>query len=561
MQFIEVSPKQIISITTSLIPFLEHDDANRALMGSNMQRQAVPLLNPEVPLVGTGVEEKAAVDSGAVLLAKSDGKVVYVSANKIVIRNDSGNDDIYYLQKFLRSNQDTVVDQKPLVREGEMVRKNQIIADGPATQDGKLALGCNLLTAIMPWEGYNYEDAIVVSDRLVKEGILSSIFIDSYECEARDTRLGPEEITRDIPNVNEDLLQNLDENGIVKVGTEVKAGEIIVGKVIPRGESEPTPEEKLLRAIFGEKARDVRNTSLTLEPGSKGKVISVKQFTQEDGGAFSPGKRKLVKVEIAQLRHVQEGDKLSGRHGNKGVISKVVPEEDMPFMEDGTIIDIIVNPLGVPSRMNLGQILEAHLGWAAKRLGVTMVSPVFNGATEEEIKQYMRKANLPEDGKVTLYDGKTGEPFDEKVSVGYMYFMKLNHMVEDKMHARSTGSYALVTQQPLGGKSQFGGQRFGEMEVWALESYGGSVILQELLTIKSDDVTGRVKTYESIMKGENINISGLPESFNVLVKELQSLALDVALLTKTGKRVVLEEDESVGSISRELGLVNIPRKK
>ncbi len=561
VQFIEVSPKQIISITTSLIPFLEHDDANRALMGSNMQRQAVPLLNPEVPLVGTGVEEKAAVDSGAVLLAKSDGKVVYVSANKIVIRNDNGQDDIYYLQKFLRSNQNTVVDQKPLVREGERVKKDQIIADGPATKDGRLALGCNLLTAIMPWEGYNYEDAIVVSDRLVKEDILSSIFIDSYECEARDTRLGPEEITRDIPNVNEDLLQNLDERGIVKVGTEVKAGEIIVGKVIPRGESEPTPEEKLLRAIFGEKARDVRNTSLTLEPGSKGKVISVKQFSQEDGEPFSPGKRKLVKVEIAQLRHIQEGDKLAGRHGNKGVISKVVPEEDMPFMEDGTIIDIIVNPLGVPSRMNLGQILEAHLGWAAKKLGVTMVSPVFNGATEEEIKEYMRKANLPEDGKVTLYDGKTGEPFDEKVSVGYMYFMKLNHMVEDKMHARSTGSYALVTQQPLGGKSQFGGQRFGEMEVWALESYGGSVILQELLTIKSDDVTGRVKTYESIMKGENINISGLPESFNVLVKELQSLALDVALLTKTGKRVVPEEDESVGSISRELGLVNIPRKK
>ncbi|MEW6202773.1 MAG: DNA-directed RNA polymerase subunit beta, partial [bacterium] len=550
VHYMDVSPKQLVSVTTAMIPFLEHDDANRALMGSNMQRQAVPLIRCEASFVGTGIEKKVAIDSGSVVVAKKGGVVTYVDSRRISIKADGKKEtDNYELLKFERSNQSTCINFKPVVRVGDKVEEGDVLADGPNTDHGRLSLGRNLLVAFMPWEGYNYEDAIVVSERLLKDDIFTSIFVEKYDCEARETKLGPEEITRDIPNVNEEVLENLDENAIVKIGTHVNAGDILIGKVIPKGETEPTAEERLLRAIFGEKARDVRNTSLKVPHGGKGVVTTVLDFSHEGGESFSPGKTRSVRVFVAQRRPIMVGDKLAGRHGNKGVISKIVPEENMPFLEDGTPVDIVLNPLGVPSRMNLGQIFEAHLGWAASKMGVIFSSPTFDGSNEDEIVEMMKKAKLPEDGKVTLYDGHTGEVFDDKVMVGYIYMMKLNHMVEDKMHARSTGSYALVTQQPLGGKAQFGGQRFGEMEVWALEAYGAAVTLQELLTIKSDDITGRVKTYEAIIKNENIQKPGIPESFNVLVKELQALGLNITLLSGTGRKVTpVSDDEAVGSI-------------
>ncbi|MEW5947363.1 MAG: DNA-directed RNA polymerase subunit beta [bacterium] len=557
VHYMDVSPKQLVSVTTALIPFLEHDDANRALMGSNMQRQAVPLVLSEAPLVGTGLEHKVALDAGSIITAANPGVVTFVDAETIRIKPDGKRqEDVCELIKFERSNQSTCINFTPLVRLGARVETGEPIADGPNTRNGCLALGRNLLVAFMPWEGYNYEDAVIISERLLKRDFFTSIFVEKYDCEARETKLGPEEITRDIPNVNEEVLANLDENAIVKIGTHVKAGDILIGKVIPKGETEPTAEERLLRAIFGEKARDVRNTSLKVPHGGKGVVTTILDFSRESGADFAAGKTRSVRVFVAQRRKVMVGDKLAGRHGNKGVISKIVPEEDMPFLADGAPVDIILNPLGVPSRMNIGQILEAHLGWAAHKLNMVFYSPTFEGADENEIREWMRKARLPEDGKVTLYNGKTGEPFDEKVMVGYIYMLKLNHMVEDKMHARSTGSYALVTQQPLGGKAQFGGQRFGEMEVWALEAYGAAVTLQELLTIKSDDITGRVKTYEAIVKGENISKPGIPESFNVLVKELQALALNITLLSGAGRRITQTAgDESVGSILLdELGI-------
>jgi DNA-directed RNA polymerase subunit beta len=527
IQFMDVSPMQIVSPTTALIPFLEHDDANRALMGSNMQRQAVPLMMPEAPLVGTGMERKVAYDSGAILKSEHAGKVIEVQADKIVIERRSGEIDVYNLMKFVRSNQGTCMNQRPIVHLNQKIKAGDVIADGFSTRDGELALGKNILCAFMPWRGYNFEDAIILSQRLVQDDTYTSIHIEKYECEARDTKLGPEEITRDIPHLSENMLRNLDDNGVVVEATEVQSEDILVGKVTPKGETEPTPEEKLLRAIFGEKSLDVRNTSLKVPHGDRGKVIKTKIFSREAGDELSPGVNKLVRVYIAQRRKIQEGDKMAGRHGNKGVISKIVPVEDMPFMENGVPIDIVLNPLGVPSRMNLGQILETHLGWAADKLGWRAITPVFSGATEHEITQALEDAGLPISGKTTLYDGKSGEQFDNIVTVGQIYMMKLNHLVEDKIHARSVGSYALVTQQPLGGKAQFGGQRFGEMEVWALEAYGAAHVLQEILTIKSDDVEGRNRTYEAIVKGELIEEPGVPESFNVLVKELQGLCLDV----------------------------------
>jgi len=527
IHFMDVSPMQIVSATTALIPFLEHDDANRALMGSNMQRQAVPLMMTEAPLVGTGMERKIAYDSGALLIAKRSGKVIELSAGRIFIETSSGERDVYELMKFVRSNQGTCMNQRPIVRLGQRVKAGDVIADGFSTKEGELALGKNILCAFLPWRGYNFEDAIILSQRVVQDDTYTSIHIEKYECEARDTKLGPEEITRDIPHLSESMLRNLDEDGVVIEATEVQSEDILVGKVTPKGETEPTPEEKLLRAIFGEKSLDVRNTSLRVPHGDRGKVIKTKIFSRENNDELPPGVNKLVRVYIAQRRKIQEGDKMAGRHGNKGVISKIVPNEDIPFMEDGTPVDIVLNPLGVPSRMNLGQILETHLGWAAEKLGWRAISPVFSGANEGEIKQALREAGLPEDGKTVLYDGKTGEAFDSRITVGQIYMMKLNHLVEDKIHARSVGSYALVTQQPLGGKAQFGGQRFGEMEVWALEAYGAAHILQEVLTIKSDDVEGRNRTYEAIVKGELIEEPGVPESFNVLVKELQGLCLDV----------------------------------
>jgi DNA-directed RNA polymerase subunit beta len=527
IHFMDVSPMQIVSATTALIPFLEHDDANRALMGSNMQRQAVPLMMTEAPLVGTGMERKIAYDSGALLIAKRSGKVIELSAGRIFIETSSGERDVYDLMKFVRSNQGTCMNQRPIVRLGQRVKAGDVIGDGFSTKEGELALGKNILCAFLPWRGYNFEDAVILSQRLVQDDTYTSIHIEKYECEARDTKLGPEEITRDIPHLSESMLRNLDEDGVVVEATEVQSEDILVGKVTPKGETEPTPEEKLLRAIFGEKSLDVRNTSLRVPHGDRGKVIKTKIFSRENNDELPPGVNKLVRVYIAQRRKIQEGDKMAGRHGNKGVISKIVPIEDVPFMDDGTPVDIVLNPLGVPSRMNLGQILETHLGWAAEKLGWRAISPVFSGATESEIKKALRDAGLPEDGKTVLYDGKTGEAFDSKITVGQIYMMKLNHLVEDKIHARSVGSYALVTQQPLGGKAQFGGQRFGEMEVWALEAYGAAHILQEVLTIKSDDVEGRNRTYEAIVKGELIEEPGVPESFNVLVKELQGLCLDV----------------------------------
>ncbi|WP_287154659.1 DNA-directed RNA polymerase subunit beta [Candidatus Solincola tengchongensis] len=566
VDFMDVSPRQIVSVATALIPFLEHDDANRALMGSNMQRQAVPLLRSEAPLVGTGMEYRAAKDTGDVLCARAAGKVTYVDANRIEITRKDGTVDVYKVAKFRRSNQGTCVNQKPIVDEGDLVEEGQVIADGPCTDHGELALGKNLLVAFMPWEGYNYEDAIIVSERMVYDDVLSSIHIEEHEIDARDTKLGPEEITRDIPNVSEDMLKDLDERGIIRIGAEVGPGDILVGKVTPKGETELTAEERLLRAIFGEKAREVRNTSLKVPHGESGKVIDVKVFSRDAGDELPPGVNEMVRVYVAQVRKISDGDKLAGRHGNKGVISKILPIEDMPFLADGTPVDIVLNPLGVPSRMNIGQILETHLGWAAhegwpkkgknKAEGpVYVATPVFDGAKEYEIEEALREAGLPEDGKTILYDGISGEPFDQPITVGYIYMMKLLHLVDDKIHARSTGPYSLVTQQPLGGKAQFGGQRFGEMEVWALEAYGAAYTLQELLTVKSDDVMGRVKVYEAIVKGDNIPEPGIPESFKVLVKEMQALCLNVEVLSETGEEIEIKEtDEDLLRTAEDLGI-------
>ena len=555
VDFMDVSPMQIFSVATALIPFLEHDDANRALMGSNMQRQAVPLLATEAPLVGTGMEYRAAVDSGAVVVCKRDGVVESVSAEEVVVKAGGGKRDVYKLVKFQRSNQGTAINQVPIVRSGQEVKEGEVLADGPCTDQGELALGRNVLVAFMPWEGYNYEDAIVISERLVKEDLFTSIHIEEYEVEARDTKLGPEEITRDIPNVGEEALRDLDERGIVRIGAEVRSGDILVGKVTPKGETELTAEERLLRAIFGEKAREVRDTSLKVPHGEKGKVVAVKMFSREQGDELPPGVNTLVRVYVAQKRKITVGDKMAGRHGNKGVISVILPEQDMPYLPDGTPVDLVLNPLGVPSRMNVGQVLETHLGWAADKLGVWVESPVFDGPKEAEIRQLLVQAGLPATGKLRLYDGRTGEAFDRDVAVGSIYMMKLLHLVEDKIHARSTGPYSLITQQPLGGKAQFGGQRFGEMEVWALEAYGAASTLQELLTVKSDDVVGRVKTYEAIVKGENIQEPGVPESFKVLVKELQSLCLDVKVLSEDKKEIELKEmEEDIAETARALGI-------
>jgi DNA-directed RNA polymerase subunit beta len=564
IDYMDVSPKQIVSVATALIPFLEHDDANRALMGSNMQRQAVPLLRTEAPLVGTGMEHRSAVDSGAVVVARDAGEVIGVSGDAVVVKPDRGRERTYRLVKFQRSNQGTCINQRPVVQIGERVTPGDVIADGPCTDQGELALGHNILVAFMPWEGYNYEDAILISERLVQKDLFTSIHIEEYEVEARDTKLGPEEITRDIPNVGEEALRDLDERGIVRIGAEVRSGDILVGKVTPKGETELTAEERLLRAIFGEKAREVRDTSLKVPHGEKGKVVAVKVFSREAGDELSPGVNQLVRVYVAQKRKITVGDKMAGRHGNKGVISKILPQEDMPYLPDGTPVDIVLNPLGVPSRMNVGQVLETHLGWAAEILGFHAETPVFDGPREDEIRDLLRKASqtetgarvgVNETGKTRLYDGRSGEPFAQEVTVGQIYMMKLLHLVEDKIHARSTGPYSLITQQPLGGKAQFGGQRFGEMEVWALEAYGAANTLQELLTVKSDDVVGRVKTYEAIVKGENIQEPGVPESFKVLVKELQSLCLDVKVLSEDQKEIELKEiEEDIAETARALGI-------
>ena len=558
VDFMDVSPKQLVSIATALIPFLENDDTNRALMGSNMQRQAVPLLRPQAPMIATGVEHRIAYDSGVLKIAKNDGFVKYVDSNKIVIEETDGNETTYTLSKFERSNQSTCINQHPIVKKGDkvvgpkydengvLISEGTVLADGPATDQGELALGRNMLVAFMNWEGYNYEDAVLISEDLVKEDLYTSIHIEEHEIEARDTKLGEELITRDIPNLSEDALRNLDEDGIVRVGAEVRAGDILVGKVTPKGETELTPEERLLRAIFGEKVREVRDTSLRVPNGEDGIVVDVKIFTRKNRDELSPGVNKLVRVYIAQKRKISVGDKMAGRHGNKGVISRVLPREDMPFMADGTPIQIVLNPLGVPSRMNIGQVLEVHLGLVANMLGIKISTPVFDGANEQDIKQLFSENGLVNsngkvDGKIQLFDGRTGEPFENPVTVGYMYYLKLHHLVDDKIHARSTGPYSLVTQQPLGGKAQFGGQRFGEMEVWALEAYGAANMLQEILTVKSDDTIGRVKTYESIVKGNNISEPGIPESFKVLVKELQSLGLDVKVLTDEHDEIKLRE--------------------
>jgi len=553
VDFMDVSPKQIVSVATALIPFLENDDAGRALMGSNMQRQAVPLIRTEAPFVGTGMERKCAKDSGAVVVCRNSGVVKRVSASEVIIQTDAGTVDSYKLLKFVRSNQGTCVNQKPIVRVGERVEKGDVIADGPATENAELALGRNVLVAFLPWEGYNYEDAILISERLVKEDVFTSVHIEEYECEARDTKLGAEEITRDIPNVGEEALKDLDERGIVHVGAHVRTGDILVGKVTPKGETELTAEERLLRAIFGEKAREVRDTSLRVPHGESGKVVAVHVFSREAGDELSPGVNRLVRVYVAQKRKISEGDKMAGRHGNKGVIAKILPEEDMPFMPNGVPVDIVLNPLGVPSRMNLGQILETHLGAAARKANVHVASPVFDGATEHEVMDFLEEVGLPRNGKTILYDGRTGEPFDTPVTVGYAYLMKLLHLVDDKIHTRSTGPYSLVTQQPLGGKALFGGQRFGEMEVWALEAYGAAYTLQELLTVKSDDVVGRVKTYEAIVKGDNIPEPGVPESFKVLVKELQSLCLDVKVLSDDEQEIEIgESDDDIVDTAKAL---------
>ena len=593
VDYMDVSPRQMVSVATALIPFLEHDDANRALMGANMQRQAVPLLRSEAPLVGTGIERRVAVDAGGVVIADAPGTVEDVSADEVVVRQDDGRARTYRLRKFERSNQGTCINQKPIVEPGQRVEAGDVLADGPCTDAGELALGKNLLVAFMPWEGHNFEDAIIVSERLVKEDILTSIHIEEHEVDARDTKLGAEEITRDIPNVSEDVLKDLDERGIIRIGAEVTQGDVLVGKVTPKGETELTPEERLLRAIFGEKAREVRDTSLKVPHGETGKVIGVRVFSREAGDDLNPGVNQLVRVYVAQKRKISDGDKLAGRHGNKGVIAKIMPEEDMPFLADGTPVDIILNPLGVPSRMNIGQVLETHLGWVAahgwsfeelpewaKAAGwtdadrrvterVNLATPIFDGASEAAIEDLLRaslgsyedpitgeqKRLVDEQGKAILFDGRTGEPYPTPVTVGYIYIMKLLHLVDDKIHARSTGPYSMITQQPLGGKAQFGGQRFGEMEVWALEAYGAAFALQELLTIKSDDIVGRVKVYEAIVKGENIPEPGIPESFKVLVKEMQSLCLNVEVLSAEGQEIEMREsDEDVFRAAEELGI-------
>ena len=543
IDYVDVSPRMMISVATAFIPFLQNDDANRALMGANMQRQAVPLLTTEAPIVATGMEHRSAVDSEVCIKAHGTGTVTSVSADYITVRYDDGRVEDYKLTKFARSNAGTCINQRPIVAAGERVENEQIIADGPSTSQGEIALGKNVLIGFVTWEGYNYEDAILLNERLVREDVFTSIHIEEHETESRDTKLGPEEITRDIPNVGEDTLKDLDENGIIRIGAEVHSGDYLVGKVTPKGETELTPEERLLRAIFGEKAREVRDTSLKVPHGESGIVVDVKIFTKENGDELAPGVNKSVRVYLAQKRKISVGDKMAGRHGNKGVVSRVLPEEDMPFLPDGTPLDIVLNPLGVPSRMNIGQVLEVHLGYAAKALGWKVATPVFDGANEADIRETLKLAGLREDGKTILYDGRTGEPFDNPVTVGYPYYLKLHHLVDDKIHARSTGPYSLVTQQPLGGKAQFGGQRFGEMEVWALEAYGAAYTLQEILTVKSDDVTGRVKTYEAIVKGDNIPTPGVPESFKVLVKELQSLCLDIRVLDENGNEVDLKDDD------------------
>jgi DNA-directed RNA polymerase subunit beta len=594
VDYMDVSPRQMVSVATAMIPFLEHDDANRALMGANMMRQAVPLLRAEAPFVGTGMEYRAAVDAGDVVTAVRGGVVKEVDSDRLVIKTDDGEEDVYdetVIQKFIRSNQGTSRNMRVIVSEGEKVAAGQVIVDGPSTQNGEMALGKNLLVAFMSWEGHNYEDAIILSQRLVQDDVLSSLHIEEYEVDARDTKLGAEEITRDIPNVSEEVLADLDERGIIRIGADVVPGDILVGKVTPKGETELTPEERLLRAIFGEKAREVRDTSLKVPHGEGGKVIGVKIFDLEDGYDLPAGVNQVVRVYVAQKRKIQDGDKLAGRHGNKGVISKILPVEDMPFLEDGTPVDVILNPLGVPGRMNVGQVLETHLGWVAKsgwevtgrneawqgrldaigaleaKPGTRVATPVFDGAREEEIHGLLKNA-LPnsdgqrlvsEDGKARLFDGRTGLPYPEEITVGYMYILKLHHLVDDKIHARSTGPYSMITQQPLGGKAQFGGQRFGEMEVWALEAYGAAYTLQELLTIKSDDVLGRVKVYEAIVKGENIPEPGIPESFKVLVKEMQSLCLNVEVLSSEGVAIEMRDtDEEVFKTAEELG-INLSR--
>ena len=542
VQYIDVSPKQLVSIAAAMIPFLEHDDAKRALMGSNMQRQAVPLLTTEAPIVGTGIEYRAAKDSGILILAEDDGVIEKVTGDAITVKYNNGKTVVHKLRKFKRTNGGTCINQRPMVKKGEIVKKGDAIADGPSTKNGEMALGKNCLVAFSTWEGYNYEDAILLNERLVKEDVFTSIHIEEYDCECRDTKLGPEEITRDIPNVGDDVLKDLDENGIIRIGAEVRPGDILVGKVTPKGETELTAEERLLRAIFGEKAREVRDTSLRVPHGEAGTIVDVKIFTRENSDELGPGVNQIIRCYIATKRKISVGDKMAGRHGNKGVISRVLPEEDMPFTPDGTPIDILLNPLGLPSRMNLGQILEVHLGGAAKALGWHVSTPVFDGATQEDVEELLQQAGMTPDGKSILYDGRTGEPFDKPITVGVMYMLKLHHLVDDKIHARSTGPYSLVTQQPLGGKAQFGGQRFGEMEVWALEAYGAAYTLQEMLTVKSDDVVGRVKTYEAIVKGENIPEPGVPESFKVLVKELQSLGLDVRLYSEDNQELELKEN-------------------
>ena len=543
IDYVDVAPNMMTSIATAFIPFLENDDANRALMGANMQRQAVPLMVTEAPIVATGIEHKCAVDSEVCITAKGPGVITRVSADSLSVRYDDGNTADYTLTKFARSNQGTCINQRPIVSVGERVEEGQVIADGPACSQGEIALGKNVLIGFMTWEGYNYEDAILLNERLVREDVFTSIHIEEYETESRDTKLGPEEITRDIPNVGEDTLKDLDENGIIRIGAEVTSGDYLVGKVTPKGETELTAEERLLRAIFGEKAREVRDSSLKVPHGEAGIIVDVKVFTRENGDELAPGVNKVVRVYIAQKRKISVGDKMAGRHGNKGVVSRILPQEDMPFLPDGTPLDIVLNPLGVPSRMNIGQVLEVHLGYAAHTLGWKVATPIFDGANEREIRELLKQAGVAEDGKTVLYDGRTGEAFDQRVTVGYPYYLKLHHLVDDKIHARSTGPYSLVTQQPLGGKAQFGGQRFGEMEVWALEAYGAAYTLQEILTVKSDDVTGRVKTYEAIVKGHNVPKPGVPESFKVLVKELQSLCLDIKVLDENGDEIEPKDDE------------------
>ena len=555
VDYVDVSPKQLVSVAAAMIPFLEHDDVKRSLMGSNMQRQAVPLLMPEAPIVGTGIEYRAARDSGITVTAKNDGIVEKVTADEVKVRNSKNEIDTYRLRKFKRTNGGTCINQRPVVTRGEKVKAGDILADGPSTKNGEMALGRNVLIAFSTWEGYNYEDAVLISERLVKEDVYTSIHIEEYDCECRDTKLGPEEITRDIPNVGDDGLKDLDENGIIRIGAEVRPGDILVGKVTPKGETELTAEERLLRAIFGEKAREVRDTSLRVPHGEAGTIVDVKIFTRDNSDELGPGVNQIIRCYIATKRKISVGDKMAGRHGNKGVISRILPVEDMPFLEDGTPVDIVLNPQGIPSRMNLGQVLEVHLGMAAKALGWKVATPVFDGATDKEIEELLVQAGLRPDGKATLYDGRTGEAFDNPVTVGVMYMLKLHHLVDDKIHARSTGPYSLVTQQPLGGKAQFGGQRFGEMEVWALEAYGAAYTLQEMLTVKSDDVVGRVKTYEAIVKGENVPEPGVPESFKVLIKELQSLGLDIRLYSEDNQELELKEhiDEGIDYEESKVG--------